>query len=84
MKSRPGDEGLINNVDSEEVILALRSIEADPRYLTVAVKRYNTARWPDNQISFIDFHLEFLKTHPKLDPLQYVSNLRLILKKSAH
>lgn len=41
----------------------------------------NTALYPDNQIPFIDKHVAYLLDHPKVDPLQYLSNLKLMLKK---
>ena len=41
----------------------------------------NTALYPDNKIPFVDKHIAYLLAHPKLDPIQYLSNLRLMLKK---
>ncbi len=82
MKAKFQDEGLINSVSKDEIITALNSLETNTLYLTKAVHRYNTDKWPDNQIPFIDFHISYLKAHPTLDPRLYVSNLRLSLRKT--
>jgi hypothetical protein len=39
----------------------------------------NTTLYPDNQMPFIDKHISYLLDHPALDPLQYLSNLRLMM-----
>lgn len=82
MKKRPQQEGLINGVSQDEVITALGSLQASGLYLTRSVHRYNTDKWPNNKMSFVEFHMSYLKAHPMLDPRQYLSNLKLILKKS--
>lgn len=82
MKKKPQTEGSINGVSQEEIISSLGSLQASALYLTQSVRRYNTDKWPNNQMSFVEFHMSYLKAHPLLDPRQYVSNLKLILKKS--
>jgi hypothetical protein len=83
MKKRVQEDGVINGVRRDEVIEALVSLETSSIYLTESVKRYNIDKWPDSQTTFIDFHMNYLRTHPTLDPYQYISNLKLILKKTA-
>lgn len=78
----PQQEGFINNVSEDEITTALRSLQRSSLYLTEPTYRGNAEKWPNNQMSFIDFHLSYLKIHPTLDPRQYISNLKLILKKS--
>jgi hypothetical protein len=41
----------------------------------------NASLYPDGQIPFVEKHVAYLMDHPKLDPIQYLSNLRLMLKK---
>ena len=41
----------------------------------------NIQEYPDNRISFVDRHIEYLLNHPKLDSRQYLANLRMKIKK---
>ena len=76
-------DGFINSVSEDEVVAALNSLEASSTYVTKPAYRGNVEKWPDHQISFIDFHLGYLKDHPTLNPHQYLANLRLMLKKNS-
>lgn len=40
----------------------------------------DTASYPDNQISFVDKHIEYLLCHPKLDSRHYLANLRMKIR----
>lgn len=70
-------------MSEEEIILALEEMEQNNNLVTDSAFRANTEKWPDNSISFVDNHLDYLKAHPKTDPEQYLSNLRLRLRKRA-
>lgn len=41
----------------------------------------NSTFYPDGQIPFVEKHLAYLVGHPQLDADQYLSNLRLMLKR---
>lgn len=69
-------------MELDQIVAALRSMEADPNLITKTAYRANTEVWPDNRISFVDNHLAYLKAHPATDPQQYLSNLRLMIKRS--
>jgi len=71
-----------NRVDEAELLAALHSLEANPLYLTEPTYRGNVEKWPDHQISFVDFHLDYIRSQPALDPRHYLANLRLKLRKS--
>ncbi len=66
----------------EEIIAALEAMERNPALVTKSAFRANTDKWPENRISFVDNHLSYLKLRPKTDPQQYLSNLRLMLRKT--
>ena len=68
----------------EEVISSLRKMRADPLLLTESVYKGNAVLWPNHRMSFIDYHLAYLKVHPALDPKHYLANLRLILRKTVN
>lgn len=79
--SKYQEDGLINSVSEDEIVAELASLEANSTYVTKPAYRGNVEKWPNHQISFIDFHLGYLKTHATLDPRHYIANLRLMLNK---
>ncbi len=73
----------INYYTSEEgieVIEALKSIAASNLYNTGVSYSSNTQEYPDNKMPFVDKHMRYLNAHPNLDPMQYISNLRLMTR----
>lgn len=72
---------MIELVDEEEIRTALEGMEDNPSLVTDSAFRANAEKWPENTISFVDRHLEYLRQHPKTDPQHYLSNLRLRLRK---
>lgn len=66
----------------EDIRSALKVMEANPTLVTRPAFRANTEKWPDNEISFVESHVAYLKLHPKTDPQHYLSNLRLMLRKN--
>ncbi len=77
----PQQDGFINNVEEEEIVAALSLLESNSLYLTKPIYRGDAQKWPGNQMSFIDYHLTYLKAHPTLNPYHYLANLRLMLKR---
>lgn len=67
-------------VKEEDVLADLKKLEKDPSYNTPSRYHIDEERYPDNLISFAQTHLEHLKKFPKVDPDQYISNLRLMTK----
>lgn len=67
--------------DLTEARADLLKIEADSAFITRSSYSANTSLWPDNRISFIDIHLAYLKSHPQVSVKNYISNLRLRLRK---
>ncbi len=65
----------------EEVVTKLQELLDDPNMITHDAYSPDTASFPDNRISFVDQHLRYLRTHKNVDPLQYISNLELMIKK---
>ena len=58
----------------------LKAMQSDVRYSTDSSYSANTEKHPDNSINFVDKHMEYLHTHPGVDPTHYIANLRLITK----
>ncbi|MDB5163517.1 MAG: hypothetical protein JWS12_134 [Candidatus Saccharibacteria bacterium] len=64
----------------EEVTTTLEKMETNPFLVTKSVYKGNVEQWPEHKMSFVDYHLAYLKVHPALDPQQYLANLRLMLR----
>jgi hypothetical protein len=74
------DIGFINQVSEDEIVTALKIMESSSNYLTKPNYRGTSERWTDNYVSFVEYHMNYLRIHPSLNPEQYISNLRLILR----
>jgi hypothetical protein len=57
-------------------------MEADSSLITKSAYRANAERWPKNRITFIDIHMEYLNIHPEITVEDYLSNLRLKIRKN--
>ncbi len=79
---KKNDVGFINDVREEVIIAELSLMEANSAFLTEPTFRGASQRWTDNYISFVDYHINYLKIHPALNPQQYISNLRLRFRKA--
>lgn len=55
----------------------LHQMTLDAAFNTQSGYTANTIRYPDNSISFVDKHKDYLMTHPSVNPTDYLSNLRL-------
>ena len=65
-----------------EVRQKLEDMELNPLF-NIRTSSYsaNSKLYPDGQMPFVEKHLAYLLNHPKLDPQQYLANLRLMLKR---
>jgi hypothetical protein len=69
--------------DSEEgrkVSHLLEHMVDDSMYNTASSYSANSSLYPDNLIPFVDKHMNYLNSHPKLDAGMYLANLRLMTK----
>lgn len=64
-----------------EIRQVLIKMAADPAFNTLASYSANTETYPDNQIPFVNKHMNYLRTHPATDPRHYIANLRLMTRK---
>lgn len=56
----------------------LIAMKNDTRFKTESIYTANGVAYPDNQLPFVDKHMNYLQSHPAVDPEQYLANLRLI------
>lgn len=71
----------VYDIDEAGIISELRSMESSSTYLTKPNYRGTSERWTDDYVSFVDYHINYLRTHPTLNPEHYIANLRLVLNK---
>lgn len=65
----------------DEVKAKLQSLQDDPTMKTVSKYSPTAPEWPDNRLPFVEVHLAYLRTHKLVDPIHYISNLELMIKK---
>ncbi|MDB5186350.1 MAG: hypothetical protein JWL85_873 [Candidatus Saccharibacteria bacterium] len=66
--------------ESAEIEATLRLMTQDIKYNTESSYSANGELYPDNSISFVDKHLNYITKHPSIDPQHYLSNLRLMTR----
>ncbi len=69
-------------IEDGNVRAKLKEMVLNPGLNTTATSYSSNAElYPDGQMPFVEKHLAYLINHPNVDPEQYLSNLRLMLKK---
>lgn len=63
-----------------EIVETLTVMAADATYNTRSSYSANSTLYPDNVMTFVDKHVNYLIKHPTMDPQQYISNLRLMTR----
>jgi hypothetical protein len=67
----------------EQVLRVTRSLQAlvdDSAYNTEPSYIASTEIYSDHMIPFVEKHMAYLMSHPKVNPEQYISNLRMMTK----
>jgi len=80
MSSAKKRVNLFETEEGVETVAALKSMAADNAYNTGSSYSANSTNHPDNLISFVDKHVDYLKKHPAVDPSHYLANLRLMTR----
>lgn len=55
----------------------LEAMTADLKFNTVSSYSPNAELYSDNLMPFVDKHMNYLVTHPAINPQEYLANLRL-------
>jgi hypothetical protein len=58
----------------------LQRMALDNTYNTAATYSSNSLQYPDNLMSFVDKHMNYLNVHPKVEASQYLANLQLMTR----
>lgn len=70
----------VDNLIATGIKTLLENIEKNPVYNTNPSYVANDARYPNQQMPFVDKHILYLVGHPNVDRKTYISNLRLMLR----
>lgn len=71
-------ENFLKSADAVHVRNELVSMEADPAYITPVTF---TTLTDDHKLQFVDKHMGYLSRHTKIDPFQYLANLKLMTRR---
>jgi hypothetical protein len=77
LKKRPD---FFQSEEGAAVKAALVFMQTDELYNTESTYSANTAVYPDNKMTFVDRHMNYLSQHQSVDINQYLSNLRLMTR----
>ena len=64
----------------DEARVELKSFENDPTMNTVGRYTPSANDWPNNILPFSEIHIGYLTKNKAVDPEQYLSNLKLMIK----
>jgi hypothetical protein len=69
--------GFLESQEGKDIRAVLQRMTTDQAYNTAASYSADTVQYPDNQIPFTDKLMNYLSTHPKLEPSKYIANLKI-------
>ena len=59
---------------------ALREMDSDAAFNTIASYSANSTLHPNHEISFVEKHMKYITEHPSVNVAAYLSNLRLMTR----
>jgi hypothetical protein len=65
----------------EEIIFELKKLQDDPTMTTKSIYSPQANDYPGNQLPFVEIHMNYLRKNKSINPSQYLSNLRIMIKK---
>jgi hypothetical protein len=71
---------LLTPEEVERVENELGKMLEDDNFNTLSSYIASTEVYSDHQIPFVQKHMAYLRSHPKVNPDQYLSNLRMMTK----
>lgn len=71
---------LSDPVQEAQFLGLLHDMEKNPIYNTESRYVGDGEKYPDHLISFSQRHMDYLKKFPNIDPMKYLSNLRMMTR----
>lgn len=69
--------------EGQEIQAMLQLMDNSTEYVTAATYSPKSETYSTNSMSFVEKHMAYLLSHPNLDAGQYVSNLRIMSRKTS-
>jgi hypothetical protein len=64
----------------DEITTRLEELQSNPKMVTKSAYSPAAIDYPDNQLPFVQIHLNYLRKHHQVNPAQYLSNLEIMIK----
>ena len=74
-------QDFFETIEGLEIKDTLEQLCLSDKYCTDSSYSPNTTNYSDNLMTFIDKHMSYIRSHPQIDPVQYVANLKLVTKR---
>jgi hypothetical protein len=71
---------MIGSTTFDQIKEKLQSLEDDPTMKTVGRYSPTALEWPNSTLPFCEIHLAYLRKNKAVNPVQYISNLELMIK----
>lgn len=75
-------QDFFETLEGEEIKSILVLIDDSEDYNSPPSYSPNTEMYEDNLIPFVEKHMAYIRSHPSVNAQQYVSNLKIISRKS--
>jgi hypothetical protein len=72
--------GFLDSKEGLAIRQKLQFMMGDKTYNTQSSYSANSMQHPNNLITFVDKHMNYLNVHPKLDAHMYLANLQLMTR----
>lgn len=63
--------------EGKEIEATLKYISSSEDYVTSSSYNPNGELYMNNSMTFLEKHMAYIRNHPKVNPEQYVSNLKI-------
>lgn len=70
-------QDFFETAEGEALLKKLQEMHESELYLTDSSYSPKSEIYSNNLIPFIDKHVNYIRTHPQMNPLQYISNLQI-------
>ena len=64
--------------EAKDIRRILKRMTLDKAYNTDSSYSANSLQYADNLIPFVDKHMNYLNSHPKVEADQYIANIKLM------
>lgn len=71
-------KSFMDSQEGKDIKLAFQKMTLDSAYNTGPSYSSDSDKYPDNLMPFIDKHMNYLNSHPNLDPAMYLANIKLM------